>query len=565
MSVRKSIKLTDPNFENIVTTWYDELKSDEEIVSDCEDAIETQSEHESVISDTGLSDVEDNFIEERPNDIILGKSGYKWLKKEPPRTKTQRRNIVIKLPGAQGQAKQITSESEAWKILFENEIIEKIVIFTNQEIARQKLNYAEGTRYTQDTDSTEILAFIGVLYISGARKDAHFDIREMFSEQGPKIYKAIMSECRFNFLLTCLRFDNKDVRNREDKFSPIRELWELFIFNCKQSYTPHAYCTIDEQLLGFRGNCPFRVYIGSKPDKYGIKINTLCDSRTYYMVNAIPYIGKEDRSKKQEPIATQVVKQLSEPIRGTNRNITMDNYFTSIPLAEELLNNFKLTIVGTLRHNKKEIPPSFLPHPKKEIFSSQFGFSHKTTIVSFTPKKSKSVILLSTFHSSKSIDEATKKPEIITFYNSTKGGVDTFDQMVHNYTVARKTRRWPLRFFFGMLDQAGINAYVLHNLVLKPEKPARKKFLCELGLQLAQPYMQKRLCGNINIKLRNDIQDILCITPIQDVSEIPKKKTKYARCHLCDRSKDRKTKIYCVKCEKPICIDHRIDMCKSCL
>jgi len=65
---------------------------------------------------------------------------------------------------------------------------------------------------------------------------------------------------------------------------------------------------------------------------------------------------------------------------GTNRNITTDNWFTSLlELAEQLLAT-KLTLVGTLRKNKGEVPPHmlvknlpptttrFLHAPKKTLF-----------------------------------------------------------------------------------------------------------------------------------------------------------------------------------------------------
>lgn len=198
--------------------------------------------------------------------------------------------------------------------------------------------------------------------------------------------------------------------------------------------------------LGFRGKCPFRVYIGSKPDKYGLKIITMCDARTYYMVDAIPYVGKENRDSF-EPLATYYVKSLIQSVSGLNRNITMDNWFSSVPLADLLLKDQKLTMVETMRANKREIPPSVLPNRKKNILSSQFLFDKEKTLVSFIPKKGKSVILLSTMHSGSEVNQVTKKPDIIDFYNSTKGGVDTFDKMVHNYSTSRGTRRWPLRFF----------------------------------------------------------------------------------------------------------------------
>lgn len=45
---------------------------------------------------------------------------------------------------------------------------------------------------------------------------------------------------------------------------------------------------------------------------------------------------------------------------------------------------------------------------------------------------------------SDSIDESTgekRKPDIITFYSKTKGGVDKVDEMKQNYTVSRKSAR----------------------------------------------------------------------------------------------------------------------------
>lgn len=567
MAHKKTVKFSDPDFEQTVLKWYNEAEeADDDIGSELEDNVEVLSDNESVISLADISDESDIDNDIQDSDTVTGKSGFRWSTKEPPKTKTAARNIVLKVPGARGNARNISSELEAWKVLFTDNMIDEIVTYTNQEIDIKKDSYGEA-RYVEHTDSVEILALIGLLYISGARKDAHLPTCEMFSKQSAKIYRCILSEPRFKFLINCLRFDDKTLRNRDDKFAPIRELWDSFITLCTESYIPHAYCTIDEQLLGFRGNCPFRVYIASKPDKYGLKIVTMCDSRTFYMISAIPYIGKETRVS-QEPLASQLVKTLTVSIHGTNRNVTMDNWFTSIPLAEDMLKNYKLTITGTLRHNKREIPPSFLPNRRKDILSSQFAFHEKMTLVSFTPRKSKSVILLSTMHYSKEVNQESHKPEIIEFYNSTKGGVDTFDQMVHFYTVSRKTRRWPMRYFYGMLDQAGVNCMVLYRLATQQDKIIRRKFLAELGFQLAQPHMKRRLDKNLPKQLKQDIADILNKDgddENQEPQEPPRKLQKHSRCHLCPRSRDRKSKIVCAKCSKAVCPDHRDNVCNSCL
>ena len=64
------------------------------------------------------------------------------------------------------------------------------------------------------------------------------------------------------------------------------------------------------------------------------------------------------------------------------RNITMENFFTSIPLAEKLLEK-NLTIVGAVRQNKPDIPAVMRPSKLREKHSSESGFSGNTTMVSY--------------------------------------------------------------------------------------------------------------------------------------------------------------------------------------
>lgn len=58
----------------------------------------------------------------------------------------------------------------------------------------------------------------------------------------------------------------RDTRRYTDNLAPVRELQDSFIRNCQRYYRPITNLAVDEQLLGFRGNCPFRVYIPSNMD-----------------------------------------------------------------------------------------------------------------------------------------------------------------------------------------------------------------------------------------------------------------------------------------------------------
>ncbi|KAL3269629.1 hypothetical protein HHI36_008693, partial [Cryptolaemus montrouzieri] len=80
----------------------------------------------------------------------------------------------------------------------------------------------------------------------------------------------------------------------------------------------------------------------------------------------------QNRSMKQpkdpyynDTSTTALVKRMIESISGTGRNLTIDNWFTSIPLAEELLRDHKSTIVGNIRKNKPEIPANSRKEEKK--------------------------------------------------------------------------------------------------------------------------------------------------------------------------------------------------------
>jgi hypothetical protein len=50
----------------------------------------------------------------------------------------------------------------------------------------------------------------------------------------------------------------------------------------------------------FRGKCPFRVFIKSKPRKYGLKLWVAADAKNFYACSMQVYSGKSGvREKKQ--------------------------------------------------------------------------------------------------------------------------------------------------------------------------------------------------------------------------------------------------------------------------
>lgn len=102
-----------------------------------------------------------------------------------------------------------------------------------------------------------------------------------------------------------------------------------------------------------------------------------------------------------------------------------------------MLEEYNITMVGTLRKNKREIPAEFKTK-STDGAKTQFAYSDRKVLLSYNPKSNKIVLLLTSYHKTGKIDEATGKPEIVLFYNNTKGGTDSFDKKCHDFTTARK-------------------------------------------------------------------------------------------------------------------------------
>ena len=160
-------------------------------------------------------------------------------------------------------------------------------------------------------------------------------------------------------------------------------------------------------------------------------------------------------------------------------------------LARDLFQK-KLTLVGTIRRNKPELPPKFTLAKGREVTSTVFGFQSDAMIASYCPKKGCVVNMLSTMHALPDISSTSceKKPQVILYYNSTKSGVDILDRMVRTNTSKRMTRRWPVALFYHMLDVSAVNAYVVWQQLQGENsscfsKKKRRKFLIQLAKGLA--------------------------------------------------------------------------------
>ena len=138
------------------------------------------------------------------------------------------------------------------------------------------------------------------------------------------------------------------------------------------------------------------------------------------------------------------------------------------------------------------------------------------------------------------------------YYNSTKGGVDTMDQLVRSYSTKRMTRRWPMAIFYNMVDVSALNALIVYLSLHQVTFESRARLTCR-GLliqwgsswqvakisNLAAPLLVSWMIAKIYhlaLHKRNDVTSV----------------------------QDRKTKILCVQCRKNVCTKHSAVVCCQC-
>ena len=475
----------------------------------------------------------ETVVEETAND------GTKWsfisLGSES-RGRRAARNVLTEEAGLSRRSRQLSdSPLGAFLLLMDSDMISLVQNCTNVE-ARRVLSNKDW-----NVSRSELLAFIALLYVRGAYGGRNIFLESYWNKQwGVSFFSETMARNRFREILRFLRFDmrsTRSIRLQADKFALVSDLWNKFVDNCISSYKPGPNITIDEQLFPTKARCRFTQYMPNKPDKFGIKFWLAVDVDTKYILNAIPYLGKEESRAPSQRLSDWVVMNLMQPYLGKGRNVTTDNFFTSYSLAKQLLQK-KTSIVGTVNKVRRELPPSAKKQATR-YSTVLLKTDDVATLTIYQCNPTKNVSVLSSLHMSVGVDSSEKnKPETIEFYNKTKCGVDVADQMARQYSVKASTRRWPVAVFYNILDLACINAFVLYKKKTGGSI-SRRDFIFKLACKLREDYIAEKSSRRI--------------APAQGLSTAGKKSLKRKQCQVAVNCKQNKTSNCCHKCNSTVC------------
>ena len=110
-----------------------------------------------------------------------------------------------------------------------------------------------------------------------------------------------------------------------------------------------------------------------------------------HCLNAFPYLGKNKDRPTNVWLGEYVLLKLLEPYRNSGLNVTTNNYFSTQKISNILV-DVNISLVWTIRPNRREIPPS--SKINDEIFSRRLYWHIKPFWHLIKPKNQRSEIWL---------------------------------------------------------------------------------------------------------------------------------------------------------------------------
>lgn len=344
------------------------------------------------------------------------------------------------------------------------------------DIVFQSNLYATQRNHALNLSREELLAFIGInMLMAYHRLPTWKQYWNASEDLGLPIVAKCMTRNRFETILKFLHCNDNNLmpKDNKDKIYKIRPLSDTLNRRFKDCYKTTRRVSVDESMILFKGRSTLKQYNPMKPIKRGYKLWCLADQNAYVATFDV-YQGKNEELKqefKEFGLGERVVLSLTKPEWNKWKIIYADNYFISISLLETLY--LKKTLAcGTIRSKRLGLPPM---RDDKDMKRGDHDFRVSNTgIRVFKWKDNKIVHFASNFHGTEEVHvKRTQKdgtrmdvkcPSVVADYNKHMGGVDRADQLRSTYGVIRRSRKWWHRLFWGLLDIAFVNAYIIYNM-----------------------------------------------------------------------------------------------------
>ena len=310
----------------------------------------------------------------------------------------------------------------------------------------------------------EMTAVIGVILASGVVYQSKR--RDYWSNNPLKRNEAISNSIscrRFEEVFSKLHFIPNTALPQKDKFQKVRLLIKMLNDNFLKHCPDMNMFSVDESMVPYFGRHGCKQFIRGKPIRFGFKIWVLA-TKTGYCVQLQPYPGLAEQQGDDYDLSSSsnIVYFFGKILRNHFPDkqlfITMDNYFTSLPLLKLMKENLQIEGTGTIRKNR--IPS----YPFREVklrergdmtekYSSEHGVSlvmwhdNSDVLVASTASGMEPIASTTRFCRREKKKVTVQRPASVGLYNSTMGGVDLLDANVSNCRVAIRGKNGTTQYF----------------------------------------------------------------------------------------------------------------------
>ena len=352
---------------------------------------------------------------------------------------------------------------------------------------------------------------------------------------------------------------------REDT---VKNLMDHINLKCQECFVPGENISVDESTIGFKGRVLWKCYNPNELTKRGLRLYTMCDSASAYIMAFVPYFGKFTTDSLVRPdlpftsrIVLELCNMLSSSVSGTGFHTFTNRFYTSPSLCEEL-RKMSYHLTGTVMPTRKGMPLDIAKKIRKPKVHEVIAFRQNDKTMALQWKDKRIVTMLSSVYNTQCEDiervtgpgNVTKisKPIVISQYTKYMGGVDRADHYCESYAFLRKTLKWWRKMFVWRLEVAIVNSFISANIRRKQQglkeirhKEYRKNLVLQLVGDVRNKFAQNRgRNGDASARVSERLSGRHFIAKIQN-----------GRTKDCAVCRDRKVKriqtvYYCETCDR---------------
>lgn len=313
--------------------------------------------------------------------------------------------------------------------------------------------------------------FIGILLLTGYHS---LPQEEMYwsldTDISVPIVRESMSRLQYRNMKQKLHLRDNSQIDTTDKLYKVRPYLSLLNRKFQQFGIFSHDLSIDEQMIPYRGKHSSKMFLKGKPIRFGYKAWTLASSDGYVFQFDI-YSGKSTNSQSSNNEdfglgGSVVLNLLSVVETPAHHAIYFDNFFTSFHLLCHLKNKgFHAT--GTIQENRIKICPlePVTSFRKKERGYYDYRYEEQNKIIVVRWNDNSVVTLGSTFGKIEHVKNVSRysrkqrkkvsvpQPNLIEQYNNKMGGVDLCNNLVANYRIKIRGKKWWWPIFTNYIDK----------------------------------------------------------------------------------------------------------------